>query len=337
MGQFEENILLSLTDAELRTVIALRTLCGPEGLVETTTEYLGELTGYSPATLRRAFRGLEERQLLTTVRTKRNLGKFSVNKYTLSPSLIPERWQQEPSLTDERSTIGKGSSNSNNSYIANKDISYIDRGKIRKSGKELIVSGNKRWQLRGEDTTGDDEIGGVGLFETEQPSTVKMKLSTDARDPKTRGRRPQEHWTPSDVAAEFAYLVGRKHPYLPGLVRTKELRGALAQNRKKYGITAVIEMEIVRMFLADARMHEDAEKNPQYLHRRLLKMFNTHMDEALKNLGMPSRKQLASGVVDNGERDEYIYASDGREFDNSIVGRKALARYEERLQAENGV
>lgn len=337
MGHFEENILLSLTDSELRTVIALRTLCSPQGLVETTTEYLGELTGYSPATLRRAFRGLEERQLLTTVRTKRNLGKFSVNKYTLSPSLISERWQTKPSLMGERSTVSKGSYISNNNHIANLDINNISRGKIRKSGKELIVSGNKRWQIRGEDTSGDDEIGGFGLFENEQPATVKMKLSTDARDPKTRGRRPQENWTPSDVAAEFAYLVSRKYPYLPGLVQTKDLRGALAQNRKKYGITAVIEMEIIRMFLADSRMHTDAEKNPQYLHRRLLKMFNTHMDEALKNLGMPSRKQLANGVFDNEERTEYIYASDGREFDNSIVGRKALTRYEERLQADHNV
>ena len=336
MGLYEENILLSLTDSELRTVIALRTLATPQGLVEATTEQLGELTGYSPATLRRAFRGLEERELLTTVRTKRNLGKYSVNKYTLAPSLIPERWQTEPSLTDERSTVGKDSYISNNSYIANLDINNISRGKIGKSRKEIVVSGNKRWYPKGEDTSGDDSIGGFGLFEDEQPSTVKMKMSTDARDPKTRGRRPQENWTASDVAAEFAYLVGRKHPYLPGLVNSRDLRGALAQNRKKYGITAVIEMEIVRMFLADARMHADAEKNPQYLHKRLLKMFNTHMDEALNNLGMPSRKQLHNGTVDDGERTEYVYASDGREFDNSIVGRKALQRYEEKLRATNG-
>lgn len=198
------------------------------------------------------------------------------------------------------------------------------------------MGGNSRWYPKGEDTTGDDSIGGFGLFEDEKPAVQKMSLSTDARDPKTRGRRPQENWTPSDVAAEFAFLLGKKHPYLPGLVQSRELRGALAQNRKKYGITAVIEMEIVRMFLADARMHADAEKNPQYLHRRLLKMFNTHMDEALHNLGMPTRKQLSNVEVDDGERSEYVYASDGREFDNSIVGRKSLTRYEEKLKESNG-
>lgn len=335
MGLYEEHTLLSLTDSELRTTIALRTLATPQGLVEATTEQIGELTGYSAATLRRAFRGLEERGLLTTVRTKRNLGKFSVNKYTMSPALMGERWQPEPSLTSERSTVGKDSYISNNSYIANLDISNISRGNSSKSRKELKVSSNKRWYPKGEDTTGDDEIGGFGLFESEQPSTVKMKLSTDARDPKTRGRRPQENWTPSDVAAEFAYLVGRAHPYLPGLVRSAELRGALAANRKKYGITATIEMEMVRMFLADSRMHSDAEKNPQFLHGRFLKMFTTHMDEALSNLGMPTRRQLAH-VVDETERTDYVYASDGREFDNSIVGRKAMQRYEEKLRATDG-
>lgn len=343
MGYYEENILLSLTDSELRTVIALQHLSDRSGLIEATTEHLGEITNYSAATLRRAFRGLEERELLTTTRTKRNLGKYSVNKYQLSPSLIPERWLEpsltsersevEPSLMGERSTAGTSSSNS---HIANLDIHTRDIGKSRKGRKEILVGGNSRWYPKGEDTTGDDSIGGFGLFEDEKPAVQKMSLSTDARDPKTRGRRPQENWTPSDVAAEFAFLLGKKHPYLPGLVQSRELRGALAQNRKKYGITAVIEMEIVRMFLADARMHADAEKNPQYLHRRLLKMFNTHMDEALHNLGMPTRKQLSNVEVDDGERSEYVYASDGREFDNSIVGRKSLTRYEEKLKESNG-
>lgn len=330
MGHFEDEVLLSLTASEGRVVLALRSLADLHGVVQTTTEVLGGITGYSPATLRRAFRSLEDKSLLTTVRTKRNFGKFSVNNYTLAPSLISERWESPPSLMGERSTTGQGSSNS---YIANININTINRGKIGKSRKEIILSGNKRWYPKGEDTSGDDEIGGFGLFESEQPSTVKMKLSVDARDPKTRGRRPQENWTASDVAAEFAYLVARKYPYLPGLVRTAELRGALAQNRKKYGITATIEMEMVRLFLGDSRMHHDAEQNPQYLHKRFLKMFNTHMDEALKNLGMPTRNQLANGVIDNEEHSEYVYASDGREFDNSIVGRKNLQKYEEKLRA----
>jgi len=334
MGLNEELALLSLTDSELRTAVALRYLADHTGRFKGSTEEIQELTHYSAETLRRAFRGLENKGFLTIVRTKRGGGKYHVNAYQLSPSLTPVGWTEEPSHTSVGTTHGQSSSNSY-PVVTTKVIN--NRGKARLGRKEILVGGVKRWMPEGEDTSGDDNIGGFGLFEDEKPAAVKHKLSTDARDPKTRGRRPQETWTPSDVAAEFAFLLGKKYPYLPGLVQSRELRGALAQNRKKYGITAVIEMEMVRLFLGDSRMHQDAEKNPQYLHRRFLKMFNTHMDQALQNLGMPSRKILAQVEVANDERTDYVYASDGREFDNSIVGRKALARYEEKLRENNAV
>lgn len=319
-----DEILLTLTDAELRTVIALRNLASRTGLVEATTEQIGTLTRYSPATLRRAFRALEERGFLTTVRTKRNLGKYSVNKYQLSPSLMGEQKPISPALTDERSTTGISSSNS---HITITSHSKNDIGNSRKRYKEIKVV--NRWK------DDDDDLAGVGLFEDEKPAAVKHKLSTDARDPKTRGRRPQENWTPTDVAVEFSFQLSRKYPYLPGLVKTKELGGALAANRKKYGITPLIELEIMRLFMGDQRMHSDAEKAPQYLHGKFLRMFTTHMDQAMMNLGMPTRNAIANDVVDEERSVEYVYASDGREFDNSIVGRKALARYESKLNGVN--
>jgi hypothetical protein len=331
MGLNEELTLLSLTDSELRTAIALRYLVDATGRFKGSTEELQELTHYSAETLRRVFRGLENKGFLTITRTKRGGGKYSVNEYLVSPSLMPVGWSVEPSHTSVGTTHGQSSSNS---YPVVSKLITNNRGKTRSGRKEIIVGGVKRWMPEGDDTSGDDNIGGFGLFDDEKPAAVKQKLSTDARDPKTRGRRPQEEWTPSDVAAEFAFLLGRKYPYLPGLVQSRELRGALAANRKKYGITAVIEMEMVRLFLGDARMHQDAEKNPQYLHRRFLKMFTTHMDQALQNLGMPSRKALAQVDVADDERMEYVYASDGREFDNSIVGRKAMQRYEEKLKGQ---
>ena len=309
-----DELLLTLTDAELRTVIALRRLADSVGVVNATMEDIGSATRYSPATLRRAFRSLETRGFLSTVRTKRNLGKFSFNVYQLSPSLIPERLSTEPPLAGERSTTGSHSSK----YI------HISHSKNDYMAKEKKVV--NKWQ------DDDSDIGGVGLFDEEKPAALKHKLSTDKRDPKTRGRRPQEEWTPTDVAVEFSFQLSRKYPYLPGLVKTKELGGALAANRKKYGVTPLIELEMMKIFMGDNRLHSDADNKPHMLHGRFLRMFTTHMDQAMASLGMPTRNQIANDVVDDQRDSDYIYASDGREFDNSIVGRKSLDRYEEKLK-----
>jgi len=344
MEQPDELLLLSLEPVEARTLLALRHLASSERLVEATTESLGELTGYSPASLRRGLRGLEKAGLVETTRTKKEFGKFAQNRYKLTqPPLTDKRWEpkpsltddsvgQEPSLTDERSTHGQVVD------IANIDIptsshtvyNYSDSHMRKKKYKEVRV-GSERWKPKGEDTSGDDDIGGVGLFDDEKPAAVKHKLSTDARDPKTRGRRPQENWTAADVAVEFSFQLSRKYPYLPGTFQTSPLRGALAKNRKQYGITPLIELEILRLFLGDARNHKDAEQKPDLLYKRYLKMFQTHMSEALKNLGMPSMKDMADTDVAREEVDEYVYASDGRSFDNSIPGRRMLEKYEDKL------
>jgi hypothetical protein len=183
--------------------------------------------------------------------------------------------------------------------------------------------------------TDDDDIAGVGLFEGEKPAAIKHRLSVDKRDPKTRGRRPQEEWTAADVSVEFSFLLSRKYPYMPGNFQTSPLRGALAKNRKEYGITPLIELEILRMFMGDERNHKDAETKPDMMYRRYLKMFQTHMGEALKNLGMPSTKELADADVVRDKVEEVVYASDGRAFDNSIPGRKSLQKYEEKLRVNN--
>jgi DNA-binding transcriptional ArsR family regulator len=346
MEQSDELLLLGLEPAEARTLLALRHLASPVGLVEATTEELGELTGYSPASLRRGLRGLEKAGLVTTTRTKKEFGKYAANRYQLvnpsligerstsEPSLIHERSDTEPSLTDERSTYGHVidmTTSKLNNQDSNTVYNYSDSHMRKKRYKEVRVG--EKWRPRGEDTSGDDEIGGVGLFEDEKPAAVKHKLSTDARDPKTRGRRPQEQWTAADVAVEFSFQLSRKYPYLPGTFQTSPLRGALAKNRKQYGITPLIELEVLRLFLGDERNHKDAEQKPDILYKRYLKMFQTHMSEALKNLGMPSMRELGEADVVREKVEEYVYASDGRSFDNSIPGRRRLQKYEEKLQA----
>lgn len=336
MEQSDELLLLSLEPVESRTLLALRHLGRSQRPVETTTEELGILTGYSPASLRRGLRGLEKAGLVQTTRTKKAFGKYAANRYTLiEPSLTDERPEPKPSLTDERSTYDQVISlttNILNNQDSNTLYNYSDNQMKKKGFKELrVVTG--KWKPKGEDTSGDDDIGGVGLFEDEKPASVKHKLSTDARDPKTRGRRPQEQWTAADVAVEFSFQLARKYPYLPGTFQTSPLRGALARNRKQYGITPLVELEVLRMFLGDKRNHHDAEEKPDLLYKRYLKMFQTHMGEALKNLGMPSMKELANADLVQERVEEYVYASDGREFDNSIPGRRKLQKYEEKLKS----
>ncbi|CAB4123896.1 hypothetical protein UFOVP45_52 [uncultured Caudovirales phage] len=335
MEGIDNLALLSLNVAELRTLLAMRHFSDAQGTVEASTDEVANLTGYSPATLRRALRGLESDGFVVTVRTKRNFGKYSYSKYTLvSPPLKNERWADSPALKNERSTYDSNSSNSNNlnSYTSTNMYNYIDSHMVEKSEYKEVVLAQERWKPRGEDTTGDDNIGGFGLFEDEKPAVQKKLLSTDKRDPKTRGRRPQEEWTAADVAVEFSHLLCKKYPYLPGTLQTSPLRGALAANRKKYGYTPLVELELLRLFIGDGRNHSDAETKPDMLYKRYLRMFQTHMDEALKNLGMPSRKELANPELVHEKISEYLYASDGREFDNSIPGRRRLEQYEEKLR-----
>jgi hypothetical protein len=111
-----EFFATELTATEFKVVVSLYHLSGPEWLVEATTDELGVLTGYSAESLRRAFRGLEKAGLLDTVRTKRNFGKWSKNRYQLvlpshntvdsepEPSLVSVGWSEPPSHKSVGST-----------------------------------------------------------------------------------------------------------------------------------------------------------------------------------------------------------------------------------------
>lgn len=322
--------------SEFRTLVALCHLAASDGSVEVSLEELGILTHSSRESLRRALRGLEERRFIRTGRTRRNLGKLSTNKYILCHK--NEAWLAHPSHKNEASTHDQvvprdlDSNSSNDSYdsnYSNCNESITSQGDV--GFKEVVVSNPKRWVPAGEDTSGDDDIAGIGLFPDEQP-IAKSKLSTDKRDTKTRGRRPEAEWTPADVASEFSFKIGRKFPLLPGLVNVGNLGGALARQRKQYKITAVVEMEIMRMFFDDVRNFRDAEKAPHYLYKRYLRMFTTHLDEALRNAGLPPRSTVDMPDTVSAMVDEYLYASDGRKFDNSMPGRAALQRYEVKLK-----
>ena len=331
-----------LSHPEFRLLVSLYHLKSRVGSVDATMEELRVLTGMSPESQRVALRGLESAGLVITTRTKRNLGKLSKNVYSLpwavSPSPENQGWQESPSQESRVSTgdyVVPGGTSKLSSKVSRtsnkKDTTYLCVDAVGDHElKEVIVSTSQRWKARGEDTSGDDALGGFGLFEEELPAQ-ESQLSISKRDTKTRGRRPEHDWTVHDVAAEFSFQVGKRFPYLPGLVNVKDLRGALARYRKQYKLNASIEMELMRMFFEDPNNLKDADKSPQYLHAKYLKTFKTHTNRALERLGLETEVAVPTHDVAPDDRDEYVYSSDGRAFDNTIVGRKKRDRHEERL------
>ena len=292
---------LPLTRSESKTIEAIYR-SSVDGVSDISTEELGRETGYTMETLRRAFRKLESLGVLRTERTKKNYspkltGRFANNRYHVNV------WS-----SDVGSSYGQGDSNSNT--VGNKkDTTYLSNAK----GEEVKSFDN------------GDDIGGFGLFEEDiQKPAVKI----NKRDPKTRGRRPEEEWTVYDVASEFSFQLGRKFPYTPGLVNVAAISGALRKYRAEYGTTSTIEMEILRKFFSDERNYRNADQSPEKVHSWYLRMMKTHMADVLQDFDMP----VDTGVTEDTE--EFLYALDGKRFDKSFAGRKALESYEGKLKGD---
>jgi hypothetical protein len=169
-----------------------------------------------------------------------------------------------------------------------------------------------------------NDLAGFGLVEPKD--APQQKLSK--RDPKTRGKRPEHEWTPMDVAAEFSFRVGRKYPLLPGTVNVRALSGALSKFRKQYGTTALIELDLLRMFMSDEYNFKSIGDEAPNLYKLYLASFGKKMNQARENLGIGriSEKKLSIDKM------AILTASDGREFQNSMSGRAQLERYEKKIQ-----
>jgi predicted transcriptional regulator len=306
----DELFLLSLTPSELRTYLALRHLSNDSGLVKATMVELGEVTGYSRESIRLAVRELEGKGLVATHRTKRNLGRLYKNEYQLlqvdlaSTAVYTDTDSQQTTLTTKAI---------NTSYLLG-----ATAPREAKMKKEIVLN---KWN-----PDADDNIAGVGRFDNEI-AIAREGTKVSKRDPKTRYLRSESEWTAADVASEFSSRVYARVRGIPGLVNTANVRGALAKWRKEHGITADIELEIMGMYFADERFLINAKKNPKFIVGGFLRMFTTHLDKALENLGLP-QIQAEEPLVADSERRVYVYASDGKAFDNSLPGRKARDRYE---------
>jgi DNA-binding Lrp family transcriptional regulator len=298
--------LEGLNKSEERTWIAFTQLVDRWGFVNSTMIELGEMLGYSRETLRQAIRGLESKGLVETTRTKRNFGKLYKNRYK---------------LVGLASTADYGITyQTDNVTIKEINTSYLFGAEAPRKAemKKEIKVGMNRW-------TDDDDLAGVGKFDPEI-GIAREGTTVSKRDPKTRFLRPQEEWTAADVASEFSSRVYARVRGIPGLVNTAKVRGALSKNRANHGMTAQIELEIMDMFFGDERFLQEARKNPQHIPGRFLRMFTTHLDKALENLGLPPVDYTEPQVVDSSSK--YVFASDGKAFDNSMPGRKRRDKYE---------
>jgi hypothetical protein len=214
--------------------------------------------------------------------------------------------------------------NSYNSHIANKPLVPNSQSSYKlKDSEEKDFLKEIKVPMRKYEDDGDN-LAGFGLVEPKDAPQPKIRKS----DPKTRGKRPEHEWTPMDVAAEFSFQVGRKYPLLPGTVSVKSLSGALAKFRKQYQTTALIELELLRLFMADESNFKNIGDEAPHLYKMYLASFGKKMNQARDNLGL----NRMTAKVEVAQTSDRLVASDGRTFQNSLSGRAQLERHETRIK-----
>ena len=324
MGQSDELLLLSLSPNEMRTLLALRHLADLNDKAKVTMEELGTLTGYSRESIRLAMRGLEERNLVATNRTRRNLGKLYKNEY----QLLPENWENPEILASTEVEETKTTVVNFQENLASTDsTAVLDSNLDTKDKKDyvfFIAAEPHREEKMVNRWDDDDDIGGFGLLEGEVPASQK-KGPVARNNPRSRNQRPQDQWTTYDIASELAAGLYDRIRGIPGLINVRKLGPILGKYRKDYGTNALIELEVMEIMFSDPKMLEKVKKDPANAWRFFLSMLTQHGKKAQDNLGVEE-------TFDNNENTSYVYASDGKKFDNSMPGRAAMGRYEDKLK-----
>lgn len=309
-----EAFYADLTDYQFRLLATICHLTGSRGPLKASARELAVSTGnVHPKTVRRALQALERKGLICRQNSKKGGG-------LQSSSLI---WVGDANVHPTHGYVTNGYlshpairplvPNNHNSQDSNKLKEFETEGFT----KEIKVR-MRKWEDDGE------TLAGFGLVEPKDAPQPKIRKS----DPKTRGKRPEHEWTPMDVAAEFSFQVGRKYPLLPGTVNVKSLSGALAKFRKQYDTTALVELELLRLFMADETNFKSIGDEAPFLYKKFLSSFGTKMNQARENLGL---KNINAKIAKT-ETSDTLTASDGRVFQNSLSGRVQLERYEKRLK-----
>ena len=309
-----------LTDFQFRLLAILCLKSGSEGRFKTSVADLCVLTNKSSdKTVRTALKALEDKGLLSRTSTRRANGfkgkdiyEIVVKNYQVKKVTVVKNYRTSLDYKPRSLPIDKP-------LVPNRPTSYKLKDIETKKGftKEVKVP-MRKYEDDGED------LAGFGLVEERDVPQPKIRKS----DPKTRGKRPEHEWTPMDVAAEFSFRVGRKYPLLPGTVNVKQLSGALAKFRKQYDTNALIELELLRLFMMDERNFRDIGDEAPHLYKMYLASFGKKMNQARENLGLNKVTAPSETVVKMGT----LSASDGRVFQNSLSGRTQLERHEARLK-----
>jgi hypothetical protein len=168
----------------------------------------------------------------------------------------------------------------------------------------------------------DDDLKGFGLLDGDIPSGQK-KTHVSKQSSRTRHQRAQEDWTPADVASEFSWRIYDKVRGIPNMINTKTLTILLAKNRKEFGITASMELELLDKFIGD-------ERNLIAIKRQPSKTINIFLVFITNNVNKISQTSQVVIEKDNSSNNDLI-ASDGKVFDNTVIGKAALERHEDKL------
>ena len=318
-----EAYTANLTDYQFRLLATMCHLAGSEGRLKASAAQLGIETGnVHEKTVRRGLIALEEAGFLKRTRTKRANGYRGIDLLDIT----------SPSGTLESHSLGDANVHTSHDYksrshITNKSLvpNSKDSNQLKDirntegvSMKEIRVP-MRKWE------DDSDSLAGFGLVEERDAVQPKIRKS----DPKTRGKRPEHEWTPMDVAAEFSYRVGKRYPLLPGTVNVRQLSGALSKFRKQYQTTALVELELLKLFMADERNFQNIGDEAPHLYKVYLASFGKKMNQARENLGL----NKVNAKVDTSVKVSTLTASDGKVFQNSLSGRAQLERYEKRLGA----
>jgi len=310
-----------LTDYQFRLLATICHLQGSGGRFKTSIAELGRQTGKSSdKTVRTALKALESAGFLTRSQNRRANGFKGMDWYEVVENY---RTEDENYRTANYRTSHDYRSRSqivDKPLVPNSQDSYKLKDIEEKDFLKEIKVPMRKWEDDGED------LAGFGLVEPKEAAQPRIRKS----DPKTRGKRPEHEWTPMDVAAEFSYQVGRLYPLLPGTVNVKSLSGALAKFRNQYNTTALVELELLRLFIADERNFEQIGDEAPFLYKKYLASFGKKMNQARENLGLTK----VNAPVETSIKIGTLTASDGRVFQNSLSGRAQLERYEKRLGAD---
>jgi hypothetical protein len=318
-----EAYTANLTDYQFRLLATICHLAGSEGRLKASAAELGISTGnVHEKTVRRGLIALEEAGFIKRTRTKRANGYRGIDLLDIT----------SPSGTLESHSLGDANVRTSHDYksrshITNKSLvpNSKDSNQLKDirntegvSMKEIRVP-MRKWE------DDSDNLAGFGLVEERDAPQPKIRKS----DPKTRGKRPEHEWTPMDVAAEFSYRVGKRYPLLPGTVNVRQLSGALSKFRKQYQTTPLIELELLKLFMADERNFQNIGDEAPHLYKLYLASFGKKMNQARENLGL----NKVNAKVDTSVKVLTLTASDGKVFQNSLSGRAQLERYEKKLGA----